>query len=260
MRDAGRPFHPVRFVLITVVSLALAIATMSLGFWQLSRAQYKLARHNAMLDRQQLAPWSEQEMLRALASDPDLAQTQAFHPVQLHGHWVAGASLYLENRQMQGRPGFYVYTPLRLAGSGEVVVVQRGWAPRDFDDRTRLPDAPSPEGEVVVAGRIGGEPGRLFEFAQTETGKMASPIRQNLTLAAYASEFSLPLLPMTVVQTGAANDGLQRDWAAPDSGVDTNYGYAFQWFGLCALVTVLYVWFQIIRRFLGRRGDAAARG
>jgi cytochrome oxidase assembly protein ShyY1 len=30
---------------------------------------------------------------------------------------------------------FYVVTPLLLEGSGAVVLVQRGWAPRNFVDR-----------------------------------------------------------------------------------------------------------------------------
>lgn len=260
MIDAGKPVWTVRFVLMTVVSLALVLVTASLGFWQLSRAQQKLAQHAAMLDREQLAAWSGQELLGALAADPAIAHTQAFHPLQLRGHWVKGATLYLDNRQMKGRPGFYVFTPFQFSDGGAVVAVQRGWAPRDFDERTRLPLVAQPEGEVLLQGRIGGEPGRLFEFSQPLTGPGVSPIRQNLTVAAYGAEFSLQLLPLTVVQTGPASEGLQRDWPTPDSGVDTNYGYAFQWFGLCALVTVLYVWFQILRRLPGRRGDAAARG
>lgn len=257
MVDAGKSLMTLRFALLTVVSVALMVITASLGFWQLSRAQQKLAQHAEMLGRGALAPWSDSELLQALAADPALEHTQAFHPVQLHGQWVQGATVYLDNRQMKGRPGFYVVTPLRLADSGAVVAVQRGWAQRDFDDRTHLPQVRQPEGDVVVSGRISGEPGRLFEFSQPVTGKGASPIRQNLTVAAYAAEFSLNLLPLTVMETGPARDGLQHDWPAPDSGVDTNYGYAFQWFGLCALVTVLYVWFQIIRRFDRRRSNGA---
>lgn len=260
MVDAAKPFWSLRFLLLSAVSLALALTTASLGFWQLSRAQYKLAQHGAMLDRLQLAPWSGRELLQALADDRDIAHAQAFHPLQLRGHWVKNATLYLDNRQMKGRPGFYVFTPFELSGSGAVVAVQRGWAPRNFDERTRLPEVAQPEGEVELEGRIGGEPGRLFEFSQAAAGAEVSPIRQNLTVAAYAEEFSLDLLPLTVVQTGPASDGLQRDWPPPDSGVDTNYGYAFQWFGLCALVTILYVWFQILRRLPGRHRNAATGG
>ncbi|MCY7369684.1 MAG: hypothetical protein LH479_02135, partial [Polaromonas sp.] len=42
-----------------------------------------------------------------------------------------------------------------------------------------------------------------------------------------------------------------RDWPAPNVGVEKHYGYAFQWFGLCALTVVLYGWFQV-RPALGR--------
>jgi surfeit locus 1 family protein len=52
------------------------------------------------------------------------------------------------------------------------------------------------------------------------------------------------------VQTGAPSEGLMREWPAINSGVDKHYGYAFQWFGLAALITILYVWFQIVRKFI----------
>ena len=52
---------------------------------------------------------------------------------------------------------------------------------------------------------------------------------------------------MLVVQTGAASDGLQRDWPEAASGVEKHYGYAFQWFGLCTLIGLLLLWFQVVR-------------
>ncbi|MEK9803755.1 MAG: SURF1 family protein, partial [Curvibacter sp.] len=54
-------------------------------------------------------------------------------------------------------------------------------------------------------------------------------------------------------QTGAAADGLLRDWPQINTGVDKHYGYAFQWFGLCALMAILYVWFQIVPRLRARK-------
>src|SRR5437868_3343803 len=50
------------------------------------------------------------------------------------------------------------------------------------------------------------------------------------------------------VQTAASvDDGLLRHWPPPELGLHKHYGYAFQWFALCALILVLYVWFQLIR-------------
>ncbi|KAB7565604.1 SURF1 family protein, partial [Verminephrobacter sp. Larva24] len=86
----------------------------------------------------------------------------------------------------------------------------------------------------------------------------SSRIRQNLDLAAFRAETGLALANLTVLQTGPASEGLRRDWPAIDTGVDKHYGYAFQWFGLCGLMAVLYVWFQIVRRFIRPRGQPAA--
>jgi cytochrome oxidase assembly protein ShyY1 len=40
---------------------------------------------------------------------------------------------------------------------------------------------------------------------------------------------------------GAPDDGLIREWAPPDLGVERHYGYAFQWFALSALILILYL-------------------
>ena len=240
-----------RFALITVVTLVLAIVTAQLGLWQLSRAQEKRARHAQMLRLQTLPALEAPEFLRA-AQEADVSPL-LYRRVHLRGQWVDGATVYLENRQMQGKPGFFVYTPLRLAQEQGVVAVLRGWAARDFNDRTRLPQLATSGQEVELFGEVAGEPARLFEFATAEVPEGASPVRQNLSLAEYAHATGLALLPVSVVQTGRGDEGLQRDWAAVDDGVPKHYGYAFQWFGLCGLVTILYVWFQIVRRFAPSR-------
>ena len=88
------------------------------------------------------------------------------------------------------------------------------------------------------------------------SGQSASPLALPAAdPAAFAQESGLALLPMTVVQTAAEpDDGLLRHWPAPDFGLHKHYGYAFQWFALCALILILYVWFQLIRpRLRGRR-------
>jgi cytochrome oxidase assembly protein ShyY1 len=54
------------------------------------------------------------------------------------------------------------------------------------------------------------------------------------------------LTGVSVQQAGPASEGLLRDWTQPGSGVETHYGYAFQWFALSALIAILYVWFQFV--------------
>lgn len=223
------------FWLITLAALVVVSAGIALGRWQLDRASQKEALAAQLAERLQ-APAVQPEELAA-AEPATLWQRQ----VQLDGEWVPGRLWFLDNRQMGGRVGFLVLAPLRLA-EGRVVLVQRGWAPRDFQDRNHVPEVPVPAGRVTVVGRVSPPPPRLYDLGEAGGGA----IRQNVDLAALTQETGLPLLPLSVLQTGDTHDGLLRDWPVPTAGVHKHYGYAFQWFGLSALFACLYVWFQLI--------------
>jgi surfeit locus 1 family protein len=226
-----------RFWVITAAALAATAVTLALGAWQVGRAHEKLARHAAIEQRQSMAPLDA----RALVAGAPLAE-MVHRPVVLRGEWVARHTVFLDNRQMQGRAGFYVVTPLKLAESGACVLVERGWVPRNFVDRQKLPGVQTPPGTIELRGRLAPPPAKLYEFAGTGAG----PIRQNLDLAQFRRETGLPLLDVAVQQTGTPSEGLLRDWPEATSGVEKNYGYAVQWWALSALIAILYAWFQFI--------------
>lgn len=229
-----------RGALVLAATLVFALLTARLGVWQLDRAAQKVELQAAV----------DAELDRPALGNAQLGEAGLHRRVVLRGHWVAERTVWLDNRPMDGRAGFHVVTPLRLAGRGDAVLVQRGWAPRDPIDRSRLPALTTPGGEVEVVGRIAATPSRLYELGAGSPGA----IRQNLDPVAFAAESGLPLLPLTVVQTAdGASDGLLRHWPAPDLGLHKHYGYAFQWFALCALILILYVWFQLVRPRLRRQ-------
>ena len=226
-----------RFWTVTVAAVAMAGVTLSLGQWQLSRADQKKTLQ-AVIEGKKVLPALDG---RALAATENIA-TVMHRQARLQGVWQEAHTVYLDNRPMSGKSGFWVVTPLALEGSPRWLLVQRGWVPRDFNDRSRLPAVLTPQGLVTVSGRMAPPPSKLYEFEGVQTGR----IRQNLDLAAFSAEVGQPLLPVSLVQTDAASEGLSRDWAAPNLGVDKHQGYAFQWFGLSALIVALYVWFQLI--------------
>jgi surfeit locus 1 family protein len=230
-----------RGAIVLVAALAGAALTARLGLWQLDRADQKLRLQDALLKQRALPALAES----ALARDAAAASQQLHRLVFLEGQWRAERTVYLDNRQMNDRPGFYALTPLML-DDGSAVLVQRGWMPRDPADRTHITAPPPPAGRVHVQGRIALDSPRLFEFDAVASG----PIRQNLAVAKYAQEAALPLRPLVVVQEdgqSAPADGLLRQWPAPAADVYKHYGYAFQWFAMSTLITGLYVWFQLIR-------------
>ena len=239
-----------RFWLVTAAAVAAMAATAALGRWQLDRASQKEALHSAIDTRMHLPPLNADAFGQLVAS----GSGDALHRrVALRGHWVARNTVFLDNRQMLGRQGFIVVTPLQLEHSPVVVLVQRGWVPRNFQDRTALPPVATPEGPVELSGRTAAPPARLLELEGGHRAEGSSRIRQNLDLDAFKSETGLPLADVSVLQTDAENEGLLRQWPQARAGVEKNYGYAFQWFGLCSLIAILYVWFQLVRRFIRPR-------
>lgn len=251
---ATRPADLRQRWLILLAALIAAAVTARLGVWQLDRAAQKTALQRA-IDSRSAMPALPQTALAISSAD---APAQYQRRIRLSGQWLGQATVFLDNRQIDGRPGFFALTPLRLnpppdsAGNGSgapiVVWVQRGWAPRDNDQRTRLPQIPTPSGDVDVEGRIAPPPARLFEFDADETG----PIRQNLDLEASARSLGSRVLPLIVLQTEPPadnDDGLVRSWPSPSLGIEKHHGYAFQWFALSALIIGLFVWFQLFRRW-----------
>ena len=231
-----------RVVMVLIATLVGVTITGNLGAWQLRRAAQKIALQDALESRSKMAALAAPELART----PEQVEAQHYRPVRLRGRWLAQRDIYLENRQMNGRVGFYLVTPLQLEGRAEVVLVQRGWVPRDLRDRTLLPAITTPVGTVDVEGHIAPPPARLYEFAPS----IAGVIRQNLDMGEFTLETGLPLAPLSVLQTdspGNAGDGLLRQWPRPAVDVQKHYGYAFQWFALCALMAGLYVWFQLVR-------------
>lgn len=241
--------------MVLLAALVVMAVTARLGVWQLDRAAQKESLQR-QIEQQAAAPALPAD---ALAADPAAAAPQHYRRIALRGTWLARDTVYLDNRQMRGRPGFFVLTPLLLP-AGDAVVVQRGWIPRDALDRHHLAPLATPEGEVTVQGRVAPWPSRLTALGADEPGV----IRQNLDLADYQVQTQRALRPLSVTElahVGNEGDGLLRDWPLPAVDVHKHYGYAAQWFAFCALTAGLYVWFQLYRPWRQRRQrQPGARG
>ncbi len=233
-------------VFMLCITFLAAAGLARLGWWQLGRAAEKEALQTAITAQ------AAQPTLGNAELNANDGSTQLHQRVLLRGHWQAAVTVYLDNRPMSGRVGFIVVTPLRLEGRSEAIAVQRGWIPRDALDRTRLLPVATPDTLVEVDGRLAPEPSALLELQASAQGP--SQIRQNLSLAAYSLEAGARLMPLTVLQQTPVEAPFVRDWPSPVVNVQKHYGYAFQWFAMCALVVGLYVWFQLIRPFRVRRG------
>ncbi|WP_313703825.1 SURF1 family protein [Massilia sp.] len=227
--------------LATVVLVALGIA---LGNWQLRRAHEKEAIAAAILERGRLPP-----MVMGSGSgvhEDDRVDT-GVHPteyrrVRVTGEFVAGWPLFLDNRPHEGRAGFYLAMPFKIAGSDRHVLVLRGWLPRDPREYTRLPKYETPRGLTTIEGILVASAGHVLQLGTAAPLKPGALV-QNLEVNALARASGLRLEPLLVQQTGPqlAGEVLVRNWPAPDTGIDKHRGYAVQWYALAAMAALFFV-------------------
>lgn len=257
MDTGGRPAAPSRAgwwqrVLVLVATAGGVALTTSLGLWQMDRAAQKQAIHDEMQQRQGL-PALTTEALPCLEAD---WTAQSYRPVRVQGQWLNHHTVFLDNRPMDGRAGFIVLTPLRLqplnrppACAAPVVLVQRGWVPRDPRDRMRVPIWPAQTDTVVLQARLAPAPSRLFELG-TDADVERGAVRQNVQLQALAQEWGYRLAPGSLQQMGpevpaaAEAPHVRRHWWQPSAEVGKHHAYAAQWFAMAAVMVGLYVWFQ----------------
>jgi cytochrome oxidase assembly protein ShyY1 len=214
----------IRLVPALLILLVMAV-TIRLGFWQRDRAHQKEALQ-AQIDRY------EHASPQPVSAAPIALASIEYHRVRAVGRFMPEHVVYLDNRPYQDRPGFYVVMPFALSGGG-YVLVNRGWIPRNADIRTAIAPYRTPTGELTIEGIARANASRAFELGQGGSAAHQA-IRQNLDVAAFASETGLALQPFVIEQTSDDNDGLVRDWPAPTMGVERNYGYMFQWWGMAA--------------------------
>ena len=222
-------FRPVPFI-ATLLLVALGIA---LGRWQDGRAFDKAQRQAMLAERGKAAAL----VLGAAHQRPDAVE---YRRVRATGTWVPDWAIYLDNRPQQGRAGFYVLMPLRLAGSDMHVLVARGWMPRDPAQRDRIAPYPTPAGQVTVEGTAVASMGMVMQLGEPPSIGPGA-ILQNLAPDAFALASGLKVQPFFVQQEGGAADVLVRDWPAPSLGIDKHKGYAFQWYALAAMALAFFV-------------------
>ena len=263
------------FGVMTVIALALLAAAaavfVSLGQWQLGRAE----------ERQVLAEqidWGRTQPpidLTVLTPPHDMLP---WRPAKTRGVWLGHLSVWLDNRNLEGRPGLWLATPLMLEG-GKTLLVLRGWIARPIGADPE-PVVPTMKGPVDVQGELLTHVPRLYELKSVrgETSAAANagfpagwpdsptyamhnatiayPRVQNLELTSYADLTKLNMMPVVMAQTNDAKDGLTRQWPGPSVDFEKNKGYALQWFSFAGIA--MTAWLGIIWRTWRRHKGKAA--
>lgn len=212
---------------------------VSLGIWQLGRAQQKLELQAAFEHAGASARIALD--LRTLAPDV-LGTVQA----TARGGYEPQRQLLLDNQSRGQVPGYRVWTPLKLDGGW--LIVDRGWVAAD-PDRRKLP-------QIAVSGDARDVQGYWRPLPEPGLRLATDPCAS----AAFPRVISYPTREQLECVLGgqvaggvllldpAQPDGYVREWALPNPVPPSrHYAYAAQWFAFAATLLFLFVKFSLKR-------------
>lgn len=223
------------------------------GLWQMSRAAGKIEKAEKLASQIALPALNLNTKRQWTLAEADNRR------LVVEGEFLADQAIWLDNRPQPGAPasktgsgqsGFYVLMPFQLVGVENTVIwVQRGWAPRNREDRLALPPINTPSAALRIEGIGIAQPDRVFELGDGGVGGSGSVrIQQNLDLPKEAERHRWQQIPFVLKQIGdAENDGLMRNWTAAASGVERHYAYAFQWFALALSAFLFWLIHGLLR-------------
>ncbi len=252
-RFALRPKWVIRHVAV----VALVVAMVLLGLWQLRRLDEK-RDYKALVEARQDVPTAE--VLDVVPTDATVDEDSVdeilYREVVATGSYEDGDTVVVENRTLNSASGGWVLTPLRLP-DGSAVVVNRGFI--GFDRAGTIRPPPAPAGEVTVdglvfpsqrRGRIGPtdpDEGKLDVLARVDLDRLEAQVDYDV-LPAY-----IQLVESDPEEVPAsADDPRLVPLGPPEPTEGPHLSYAVQWF---IFTTIAVVGYGLLLRRVARDPD-----
>lgn len=219
-------------LLPTLLTLLLLPCLISLGIWQLHRADYK----KTLLADYQMRGHA------AILSAEDLSKTPEqlqYYRVELSGHFDNQHSILLDNKMHAKQVGYQVLTPLIVDGSSKIILINRGWIPRRMD--RQLPEISAVNGKQTLISTVW-IPQKGFLLQAEQAANLHWPyLAQTIDLNYFSQLLERPLYPFVLLLAPDMPNGFVREWNLVTVSPQKNYGYAFQWFALAAALLVIFI-------------------
>ena len=225
-----------RYWAISVFTLFFLPLTVSLGFWQLDRADQKKQLQVTLVGLEQPITLPQGQAL-------ELAGLKNFQRVTLNSRFIKPFMWLMDNQVVKGKVGYDAVGLIQL--DSQLLLVNRGWF-ASYGQRNPLPMLDWVSGEVSLTGRLVRAQANPYQLAADVYTNQYPQLVQAVNPAELAPHIEASadgtLLPWVLMLDAPGNATLTPHWRASSITDEKHLAYAWQWFGLALTLIMLYIY------------------
>ena len=227
-----------RFILPSILITATFAFLVSLGFWQLERANDKRSIEASIKQ----ANTGSVELIKK----EEGLQSKEYYEVRLQGKYLSDKQFIYDNQIVDQVSGYYVLTPYALEGQSKAILINRGFIPWN-GRRDKLADIVIGQETREIKVQIS-KPIKRMELKLSEVGIQFPVLIQSIDLQDMADRAKIDFSSVIGLLDASASNGFIRKWEPYTGSIEKHIGYAVQWFLMALVLAIIGIRIAIKQR------------
>ena len=227
-----------RFILPSILITATFAFLVSLGFWQLERADEKRGIEASIKQ----ANTGSVELIKK----EEGLQSKEYYEVRLQGKYLSDKQFIYDNQIVDQVSGYYVLTPYALEGQSKSILINRGFIPWN-GRRDKLADIVIGQETREIKVQIS-KPIKRMELKPSEVGIQFPVLIQSIDLQDMADRAKVDFSSVIGLLDASASNGFIRKWEPYTGSIEKHIGYAVQWFLMALVLAIIGIRIAIKQR------------
>ena len=218
-----------RFLVPSILILATMAFLVSLGFWQLDRADQKRTIEASIQK-------ANTGVVELIINQNELLNKE-YYEVRLQGSYIGDKQFIYDNQIVDQASGYYVLTPFVLTGQSNAIMINRGFIPwngrRDQLDDIAV-DSTYREIKIQVSRPI-----KRIELKTSDISNQFPVLIQAIDFDVIEEISSTSFVDVIGLLDPSSDDGFVRKWEPYTGSIEKHIGYAIQWFLMALILGII---------------------